>query len=96
MDGKQRIGDVATFVVARHEQDRYSRRGKTFEGGERSLGQPRRHTASVQQVAAVDDHIHVAGPRGLQCALEVLKEVIPASMSNDARPCRPIETDVRV
>ncbi|HYU80699.1 MAG TPA: hypothetical protein VEK56_17035 [Vicinamibacterales bacterium] len=96
MDRKQRIGDAATFVVARHERDRHSRRGKTLEGGERCLGQPRRHTASVQQVASVDHHIHLASAGGLQCALEILKEVIAAAMPDDTRPCRPIQTDVRV
>ena len=96
MDRKQRIRDAATFVVPRDEQDRHSRRGKTLERGECRLGHPRGHTTSVQQVAAVDDDIDFAGAGRLQGALEILKKVIPASTSNDARPCRPIQTDVRV
>jgi hypothetical protein len=96
MDRKQRIGDAATFVIARNEQDRHSRRGKTLEWGERRLGQPCWYTTSVQQVAAVDDDIDFPSACWLQGALEILKEVIAASTSNDARPCRPIQTDVRV
>jgi len=96
MDRKQRIRDAATFVVPRNEQDRHSRRGKTLERGERRLGQPRWYMASVQQVAAVDDDIDFAIACGLQCALEISKEVIATPTPDDTRPCRPIQTDVRV
>jgi hypothetical protein len=65
MDRKQGIRDAAPFMVARHEQDRDSRRRETLERGKCRRRHPRGYTASVQQVAAVDDHIHGAGACGL-------------------------------
>jgi hypothetical protein len=41
-------------------------------------------------------HPEIAPVFTFQCALEGLKEVIPAATPDDARPGRPIETDMRV
>ena len=93
---KQRIGYAAPFVITGNEQDRHSRRCEAPEWGECRFRQPRWYAASVQEVAAVDDYIDLAGARGLERTLEILEEVVAPSPPDHARPCGPIETDVRV
>jgi hypothetical protein len=92
---EQGIRDAALFVVAWHEQDRHSGRRKTLEWRECRFGQPRGHVASVEQVAAVDDDIDSPCVRAPGRARHSERSH-PPSVPGDARPGRPIETDVRV
>ena len=93
---KQRIRHAAPFVISGNEQDRHARRRQALEWRECGFGQPGRHAASVQQVAAVDDDVDLAGARGLERALEILKEVIASPPPDDARAGGPVETEMRV
>src|SRR5438067_9276170 len=76
-------------MITGHEQNWHTSRCESLERGECRFDQPRGDAASVQQVAAVDDHIDFAGARRLEGALEVLKEVVPASAPDYSRARRP-------
>ena len=44
----------------------------------------------------MDDHIHLAGPRRFERSLEIQKEVVASSTTNDPRAAGQVETKVSV
>jgi hypothetical protein len=93
---EQRVRDAAALVVPGEEKDRDSAVRDVPERRERGVREPRRDTAPVNEVAAVEHHVDVAGPGGREGRLEALDEVAAAGVARAARSLREVVADVRV
>ncbi len=93
---EERVGDAPALVIAREKKDRNTVLGQVSQGGERGVGEPGGDTAPVQEVAAVEDDVHVTRARGFERGLEALEEVGSTPSARDAWPHREVVTEMRV
>ncbi len=93
---EKRVRDAATLVVAREQEDRDSLLGDPPERCERCVREPRGNAAPIQEITAMEEHVHLAGSSGREGRLEALEEVGAAARTNDARPGRQVVTEVRI
>src|SRR5215471_3785579 len=96
VERKQGKRHPAAFVIAGHEQNRHARFSELLERRERRLGEPCRYAASIEQIAAMEDHVHLAGPRRFERPFEILKEVVTSATTNDSRATGQVEAEMRV
>ncbi len=96
MTGEQGKRDPRPLVVPRNDVHRHSSVRDCLQGTERPLDEIGRHPAPIEEVAPVDDEVHVAAPRGLEGALVVGEEIRSSSAPVDAGPTRPVEAEVGI
>jgi hypothetical protein len=96
VDGEHGMGDLRSFVIARHQKHRDPLLRHTFQRKKRLLHQVRGHPAAKEQIPAVHDEIDVPRHGVVQRALKIGEEVVAAAPTRDAGPLGQVEPQVGV
>ena len=95
MGCKEWIRYRRALVIPRHD-DRDTRVGDALEWLEGAEDQLSGDLTPEEDVASVNDEVDVGGEGGLQCSIEVSKEILASATTTDARTLRQIKPEVGV
>jgi hypothetical protein len=93
---EERKRQARPLVVPGHEEHGDAGGGDAAERRERGLGEPGRHAAPVEEVAAVDHRIDLPRERRLERLREAAEEVLPAPAPLHPRAQGQVEAEVGV
>lgn len=96
VEREEGVRDAAALVIPREEEDRDSLVGDPSKRPERSIREPRRNAAAIQEIAAVEEYVHLAGSGERERGLETLEEIASAARGDNSRPCRQALTEMGV
>ena len=90
------VGDPGPLVVPWDDEHRYALASDIEEGLERLVDQRLRHPRPVEEVPAVNDHIHLPGQGRRQSLPMVGQEVVPPPSALDSGTDREVEPQVGI